>query len=159
MSWLMVLSEIQSLDSRYQKRAELMKCCRELKEVMITMSELKLMEHQTRVLEETARHNRVAYYLDMGLGKTFVGSEKMDRLGEDINLIICQKSKIKDWCEHMRTYYDVIVLDLTHRADRSAEVSSGQVIRKAPSPARPPSPPRPPPRRGTPRTGRGGPSP
>lgn len=73
------------------------------------------MEHQTRVLEETARHNRVAYYLDMGLGKTFVGSEKMDRLGEDRNLIICQKSKIKDWCEHMRTYYDVIVLDLTHR--------------------------------------------
>lgn len=39
----------------------------------------------------------------------------MDRLGEDRNLIICQKSKIKDWCEHMRTYYDVIVLDLTHR--------------------------------------------
>ena len=37
-----------------------------------------------------------AYYLDMGLGKTFVGAEKMYLLNNDVNLVVCQKSKIDD---------------------------------------------------------------
>jgi SNF2 family DNA or RNA helicase len=41
----------------------------------------------------------------MGLGKTFIGSEKMKELNTNHNLIICQKSKIDDWIEHMKTYY------------------------------------------------------
>ena len=41
----------------------------------------------------------------MGLGKTFVGSEKMKELGEDLNIIVCQKSKIDDWYEHIKTFY------------------------------------------------------
>lgn len=41
----------------------------------------------------------------MGLGKTFVGSEKMKALNTNINLIICQKSKLKDWYEHFKTFY------------------------------------------------------
>ena len=44
-------------------------------------------------------------WTDMGLGKTFVGSEKMKELGEDLNIIVCQKSKIDDWYEHIKTYY------------------------------------------------------
>ena len=39
--------------------------------------EIKLFEHQEKALEQTEQFNRVAYYLDMGLGKTFVGSEKL----------------------------------------------------------------------------------
>ena len=45
---------------------------------------IQLYEHQKRALEQTSDRNRCAYYLDMGLGKTFVGSEKMIRLGWDI---------------------------------------------------------------------------
>lgn len=41
----------------------------------------------------------------MGLGKTFVGSEKMHELDADMNLVICQKSKIDDWFEHFEKYY------------------------------------------------------
>ena len=41
----------------------------------------------------------------MGLGKTFVGSEKMKLLGANLNIIVCQKSKIEDWYEHIITYY------------------------------------------------------
>lgn len=41
----------------------------------------------------------------MGLGKTFVGSEKMKDLQTKVNLVICQKSKIKDWVEHFRKNY------------------------------------------------------
>lgn len=74
---------------------------------------MKLFPHQDRALNETYKHNRVAYYLDMGLGKTFVGSEKMWELNTPYNLLICQKSKIDDWKEHFEQYYDyeVIVFD------------------------------------------------
>ena len=51
---------------------------------------------------------------DMGLGKTFVGSEKMIRLGSKVNLGVCQKSKVQDWVEHFRDNYDdIAVMDLT----------------------------------------------
>lgn len=66
---------------------------------------IKLFKHQEDVLKQTADAHRVAYYLDMGLGKTFVGSEKMKELDANINLVICQKSKLKDWHEHFATYY------------------------------------------------------
>lgn len=59
---------------------------------------------QQRVLDETKDKNRVAYYLDMGLGKTYVGSEKAMSFGDDV-IVVCQKSKIKDWIEHFFTYY------------------------------------------------------
>lgn len=53
----------------------------------------------------------------MGLGKTFGGSEKLVQLGTNINLIICQKSKIDDWLEHFKSNYDWIddILDLTNK--------------------------------------------
>lgn len=79
---------------------------------------MKLYPHQEEVLELTKNQNRVAYYLDMGLGKTFVGSEKMKDLHTSINLVICQKSKIKDWIEHFRTYYkDISSYNLTDKKE------------------------------------------
>ena len=66
---------------------------------------IQLYEHQKRALEQTADRNRCAYYLDMGLGKTFVGSEKLKQLGAKVNLVVCQKSKVQDWVYHFRTYY------------------------------------------------------
>ena len=66
---------------------------------------MELFKHQQEALEQTKDLNRVAYYLDMGLGKTFVGAEKMDDLGANINLIVCQKSKIEDWIDHIKEYY------------------------------------------------------
>lgn len=69
------------------------------------MTDVKLFDFQRKVLDDTANHNRVAYYLDMGLGKTFVGSEKMRMLNSKVNLLVCQKSKIDDWIEHFQKYY------------------------------------------------------
>lgn len=66
---------------------------------------IKLYPHQVQALEKTKNFNHVAYYLDMGLGKTFVGSEKLKMLNTNHNLIVCQKSKLQDWYEHMKTYY------------------------------------------------------
>lgn len=77
---------------------------------------MKLFSHQEKALNDTYDQNRVAYYLDMGLGKTFVGSEKMWELNTPYNLVICQKSKIEDWKDHFETFYDykVIVFDKQH---------------------------------------------
>lgn len=80
------------------------------------MNDLSFMSHQTKALIQTEDKNRCAYYLDMGLGKTFVGAEKMYLLNNDVNHVICQKSKIEDWLEHFNTYYpDYSVFDLTKK--------------------------------------------
>ena len=70
---------------------------------------IKLMDHQKQVLEETKSFNKCAYYLDMGLGKTYVGSEKAISLGQNI-LVICQKSKVDDWLNHFSNNYIGMVL-------------------------------------------------
>ena len=69
------------------------------------MSTITLLPHQQEVLKQTDGLNKVAYYLDMGLGKTFVGSERMVALNKRVNLVICQKSKVNDWVEHFKKYY------------------------------------------------------
>jgi SNF2 family DNA or RNA helicase len=51
----------------------------------------------------------------MGLGKTFVGAEKMIQLDAQVNLVVCQKSKIEDWRNHFAENYkyDISAYDLT----------------------------------------------
>ena len=66
---------------------------------------MKLFEHQKQALDLTKNLNKVAYYLDMGLGKTFVGAEKMVQLGNKVNLVVCQKSKVQDWVDHFIKHY------------------------------------------------------
>lgn len=75
---------------------------------------MQLYGHQQKALDQTEGHNRCAYYLDMGLGKTFVGSEKLMKLNTRINLVVCQCSKVQDWVQHFQEYYTRnCVLDLT----------------------------------------------
>ena len=50
----------------------------------------------------------------MGLGKTFVSSEKANSYKNKI-LVVSQLSKVKDWCEHFKKYYDYEVFDLTNK--------------------------------------------
>ena len=78
-----------------------------------------LYPHQKAELEATKDFNRVAYYHDMGLGKTFVGAEKIIQLGSFINLVVCQKSKIEDWQDHFLLYYSekTTIFNLTEKSD------------------------------------------
>ncbi len=79
---------------------------------------MQLFPHQEMALEKTEQFNRVAYYLDMGLGKTFVGAEKLYLLNNAVNLVICQKSKIDDWVQHFTNYYpEYHVLNLTKKRE------------------------------------------
>ena len=82
------------------------------------MKMLNFMPHQEEALNRTEQFNRCAYYLDMGLGKTFVGAEKMYLLNNTVNLIVCQKSKVDDWVDHMKTYYpEYRVMNLTKKSE------------------------------------------
>ena len=74
---------------------------------------MNLFPHQFDALKRTSGFANVAYYHDMGLGKTFTGSAKMAEYGNPVNLIICQKSKVNDWVDHMETHYSHMVYDCT----------------------------------------------
>ena len=70
---------------------------------------MNLYKHQIDGLKQTEGHPNCALYWDMGLGKTFGGSEKMCEYGNSVNLIICQKSKVNDWVDHFIMHYSVVV--------------------------------------------------
>lgn len=80
---------------------------------------MKLYDFQQEVLEQSNGMKRVAYYYDMGLGKTFIGADKMNRLDSTVNLVVCQKSKVKDWIEHFKKNYEqnYFYYDLTNKRD------------------------------------------
>ena len=82
---------------------------------------MKLFDYQEKALALTSDKDNSAFYYDMGLGKTFIGSERLRLYGERVNMIVCQKSKIKDWCEHFKEHYtDYAVFDLTNKKDMQA---------------------------------------
>lgn len=85
------------------------------------MSKIELMPHQVDIFNDSRCKKRVAYYLDMGLGKTFLGSEKMVEFNTPFNLVICQKSKVADWVNHFKKFYpDLNVIDFTKPKARIA---------------------------------------
>ena len=76
---------------------------------------MKLFPHQEEAMKQTEGFQNIAVYHDMGLGKTFTGSEMMMRFGNQVNLLICQKSKVQDWVDHFREHYNLFVYDLTKK--------------------------------------------
>ncbi len=76
---------------------------------------IKLFDYQSDCLNKTEDKNKVAYYLDMGLGKTFVGSEKSVKFRQKKVLVVCQKSKIEDWVNHFNLHYICHCYDLTQK--------------------------------------------
>lgn len=73
----------------------------------------KFYDFQRDILSSSKARNKVAYYLDMGLGKTFVGAEKAVCLPSQMILCVCQKSKVDDWLNHFLINYDCTVDNLT----------------------------------------------
>lgn len=78
---------------------------------------MKLFKHQEEALKRTSKFNRCAYYHDMGLGKTFTGSEKLMSFDTRVNLVVCQKSKVEDWINHFTANYKINVFNLTKSSD------------------------------------------
>lgn len=65
-------------------------------------------------MKETEQFSNVAFYLDMGLGKTFVASEKGKQLNKWLTIVVCQKSLIETWFNHYKSYYpNYHIMDMT----------------------------------------------
>ena len=92
----------------------------ELKEIKI-----KLFKHQEDGIEKTKEFNKVAYFWDMGTGKTFMGSEKMKELNNQINLVVCQLSKVNDWIKHFtKLYHNYEVFNITDNKELKKFINS-----------------------------------
>ena len=78
-----------------------------------------LLPHQVNALTRVEGYDRVAFYHDMGLGKTFVGAEKAIMFNDKQILVVCQKSKVRDWIEHFECFYNRKVYDFTKKCDTS----------------------------------------
>ena len=78
---------------------------------------VELYESQKEVLSECEGSPHAGLFLGCGAGKTFVGSERAISYNCPRNLLVCQKSKVKDWVKHFIAYYDVRVCDLTYKND------------------------------------------
>lgn len=71
---------------------------------------------QTKGLERMHGCNKVAFYWDMGLGKSLIGVEKTRMLGASHTLVVCQKSKMEDWLDVFRDQ-GFTPMDLRRRTD------------------------------------------
>lgn len=76
---------------------------------------MELYPHQRDVLTQTWDYPNAGYFLDMGLGKTLIGSERMLAQNRFVNLVVCQKSKVEDWIAHFASQYrtQYYIYDLT----------------------------------------------
>lgn len=72
---------------------------------------MQLFDYQRAALNRLEGKKRVAFYHDMGLGKTYVGSQKLLDETSGHSLVVCQKSKIADWVDHFNENTHVAAFD------------------------------------------------
>lgn len=96
---------------------------------------MHLFDYQKDALKKSESRNRVAYYYDMGLGKTFIGSEKLWELNTVVNVVVCQTSKLDDWLDHFEKYYDDYyhVFKLTSKSNSPMDVFLWEISHGTPS--------------------------
>ena len=75
---------------------------------------MQLFDYQSLAIERLRGKKRVAFYHDMGLGKTFTGAEKLLEETKGHSLVVCQKSKVQDWVDHFDANTPVIAVDATY---------------------------------------------
>lgn len=74
---------------------------------------MELYDFQKEIIRHTDGYEQVAYFLGMGLGKTLLAQTHICRMAyryENV-LVVCQKSKILDWCNHWKENTDYRVLN------------------------------------------------
>ncbi|MFL8968923.1 SNF2-related protein [Helcococcus kunzii] len=88
-------------------------------------NKIKLFKHQIEGLEKTKGLNKVAYFWDMGTGKTFMASEKMKELNTQCNLVVCQLSKVTDWIKHFtKLYHNYEIFNITDNKELKNFINS-----------------------------------
>lgn len=90
---------------------------------------MQLYRHQEQILKQVENSNKTAFYLDMGLGKTFVGSVKATSF-EDPILIVCPKSLVPQWLQQFEdNHSDWSRYDLTKKKQLEQFINDGNNLR------------------------------
>ena len=79
---------------------------------------MKLLSFQKEALEKAKTFDRCAFYYGLGLGKTYIGAEKLMSYSNPHKFIVCQKSKVSDWVLHILQYYGTLIKVLNMRAPK-----------------------------------------
>lgn len=77
---------------------------------------MQLFDYQRSALDRLHGKKRVAFYHDMGLGKTFTGAQKLLDETNAHSLVVCQKSKVTDWVDHFNENTPVAAFDASTKA-------------------------------------------
>ena len=80
---------------------------------------MQLFDYQRLAIERLRGKKRVAFYHDMGLGKTFTGAEKLLEETKGHSLVVCQKSKVQDWVDHFEVNTPVPAFDAASKVGYS----------------------------------------
>ena len=80
---------------------------------------MQLFDYQRSAIDRLQGKKRVAFYHDMGLGKTFTGAQKLLEETRAYSLVVCQKSKVQDWVDHFNENTPVAAFDATSKAGYS----------------------------------------
>ena len=89
---------------------------------------MELYPYQKNILEQSEGLKKVAYYMEMGTGKTFVASEKIKTIPLEEHIVVCQKSKVNDWVDHFIEHYpEFTVIDLTKPHGTQVRHNGGDV--------------------------------
>ena len=89
---------------------------------------MELYPYQKEILEQSKDMRKVAYYMEMGTGKTFVASEKIKSIPAEEHIVVCQKSKVDDWVNHFIEHYpEFTVIDLTKPMNRQVRHNGGDI--------------------------------
>lgn len=87
---------------------------------------MELYPYQNEILKQSEDLKKVAYYMEMGTGKTFVASEKIKTIPLEEHIVVCQKSKVDDWVNHFIEHYpDFTVINLTKPDGRQVRRDAG----------------------------------
>lgn len=77
---------------------------------------MQLFDYQRSALTRLEGKKRVAFYHDMGLGKTYTGAQKLLDETSAHSLVVCQKSKAADWVDHFNENTPVTAFDASTKA-------------------------------------------
>lgn len=92
---------------------------------------MRLYGFQQRILNSIEGRTRCALFCEMGLGKTIMSTEHVLSIAKDDEdiIVICQKSKVRDWVIHWREHYSRPVCDYTRIDPKNPKhQSKGMVI-------------------------------
>ena len=91
--------------------------------------EMNLYPHQKQALEMAKPFKKVLLSLDLGLGKTFVCTEKMKTIPFKYALVVVPKSLVNQWCKHIEMYYPQWnCIDFTAKKRKSIDKTRPNVV-------------------------------